>query len=66
MIILLWQEKWLTKSYKYKRNDYGIETFFEKEVMILLSWKQWTESNRENSVALFYCEGGYMCYNKTN
>ena len=51
---------------EWLRFDYGIETFFEKEVMILLSWKQWTESNRENSVALFYCEGGYMCYNKTN
>ena len=28
------------KCDEYIRFGYGIETFFEKEVMILLSWKQ--------------------------
>ena len=26
MVLLLWQEKQLTKSYKYIRNDYGLTT----------------------------------------
>ena len=37
MIILLWQEKRLTKSYKYIRNDYGLATvlrlFFKRKLL---------------------------------
>ena len=49
MVLLLWQEKRLTKSYKYIRNDYGLATvlrlFLKKKL-----WYYYHGSNEQRVI----------------